>query len=182
MKHVVFFFLVLSYSLGIYNSYSQSGKKNDSINHTDSLSRKQGLWIENDGLQEINYIDDLKNGVFRSYSRKTGKIECFGEYLRDKPIGRWFYFDEKSRLILVQKNISENKSIKVRNAAKESIILPYKSYVEIYGTNGRVVREGLALYDESIEIDFYMFGVWKYFDKNGVLFKEENYKEGRISP
>jgi len=59
--------------------------------------------------------------------------------------------------------------------------LPFKSYIKVYHKNGLLAEEGLGLYDESVQIDFYMFGTWKYYDETGKLTREENYKEGKIN-
>lgn len=151
------------------------------INQKDKQGRKQGLWIEDKkyGLQEVYYLNGLKNGVFKSYFPKNDKLEAFGWYEQDKPSGTWYYFDETTRLYLSATVLEGNKEIKVKNDEGNYILLPFKSYIKVYHKNGLLAEEGLGLYDESVQIDFYMFGAWKYYDETGKLIMEENYNEGK---
>jgi len=168
-------------SIKVKQERTQQQTKDTSINKKDSQGKKQGLWIEDNGLKEIYYLNGLKNGVYKSYFQKTGKLEALGWYEQDKSTGNWCYFDEASRLFIVENKLGSNKEIKVRNDEGTFILLPFKSFVKVYHKNGVLAKEGLALYDEDIEIDFYMHAIWKYYDEAGKLIREENYKEGRIA-
>lgn len=149
------------------------------LNRKDGQGKKQGLWIESNGLKEIYYLNGQKNGIYKSYFKKTGKLEALGEYENNKPKGTWYYFDETSRLFMIEVKLDENKEIKVKNDEGSYILLLHKSMIKVYGKNGLLVKEGMGLYDEDVQIDFYMFGTWKYYDETGKLIKEENYKEGK---
>jgi antitoxin component YwqK of YwqJK toxin-antitoxin module len=155
--------------------------KDTTTNLTDKQGRKQGLWIEDSGLKEVYYLNGKRNGVYKSYFKKTGKLEVLGWYEQDMPTGNWYYFDETSRLFMIEKLSGENKEIKVRNDEGNFILLPFKSYVQLYNKNGTIAKEGLALYDEDIQMEFYMYGRWKYYDETGKLIKEENYQQGKIA-
>lgn len=164
-----------------YQEQIQQQDKDTTINKKDSQERKQGLWIEDNGLKEVYYLNGLKNSVYKVYFAKTGKLEVLGWYQQDKPIGDWYYFDETSRLFMIEKPSGENKEIRVRNDEGAFILLPFKSYVKLYNKNGTIAKEGLALYDEDIQIEFYMYGDWKYYDETGKLIKEENFLQGKIA-
>lgn len=155
--------------------------KDTTANQKDKQGRKQGLWIEDNGLKEVYYLNGKKNGVYKSYFKKTGKLEALGWFEQDKQTGNWYYFDETSRLFLSEQILGENKNIKVKNDEGNLILLPFQSYAKLYHKNGLVAKEGTALYDESIEIEFYMHGNWKYYDEAGKLIKEENYPEGKVA-
>lgn len=64
------------------------------LNNLDSCGRRQGLWLEDDGYREVYYKDGVVDGIFRSYSRKTGTLLSIGWYCKGMLSGRWFYFDE----------------------------------------------------------------------------------------
>jgi len=160
---------------------AQPQNQDTTINQTDRQGRKQGLWIEDNGLKEAYYLNGKKNGVYKSYLKKTRKLEALGWYEQDKPTGNWYYFDETSHLFLSEQILGANKNLKVKNDEGNFILLPFQSYVKLYHKNGLVAKEGSALYDESIETDFYMHGNWKYYDEAGKLIKEENYPEGKVA-
>ena len=145
-------------------------KKTLFINQLDSSGKKIGLWIENGGLSETYYLNGKKNGVYKSYFKKNKKLAGLGEYKTDEPSGTWYYFDENGHITLIEKDVSVNKKLKVKdNDSGPAGILKYKSIVQIFNKNGIVIEEGIALYDEDIEIDFVRYGKWNYYDNNGRL-------------
>src|SRR6218665_3635627 len=99
------------------------------LNQKDEQGRKQGLWIEDNGLKEVYYLSGKKHGVYRTYFEKTGKLEGFGEYENSKPKGTWYYFDETSLLIMIENKLAENKELKVKNGAGAYVLLPYRSII-----------------------------------------------------
>jgi antitoxin component YwqK of YwqJK toxin-antitoxin module len=125
------------------------------------------LWIEDDGCNEVYYRNGLKNGVFGAYDRKTGRIGCFGEYSYGKPVGTWYYFNEQSRMYMMEKNMRKNTHLTVARADGKRMKLPFKSYVLCFYPNGEVREEGLALHDGDVEIDSFKKGIWKYYDESG---------------
>jgi len=151
------------------------------LNQKDEQGRKQGLWIEDNGLTEVYYLNGKKHGIYKAYFEKTGKLGGLGEYENSKPKGTWYYFDETSRLVMIENKLAENKDIKVKNGVGAYVLLPYRSIIKIYNKNGILIKEGMGLYDEDVQLDFYMFGTWKYYNETGKLIREENYKEGKIA-
>ncbi len=71
------------------------------LNNLDSCGRRQGLWLEDDGYREVYYKDGVVDGIFRSYSRKTGTLLSIGWYCKGMLSGRWFYFDEQGKLLRI---------------------------------------------------------------------------------
>lgn len=72
------------------------------LNNLDSCGRRQGLWLEDDGYREVYYKDGVVDGIFRSYSRKTGTLLSIGWYCKGMLSGRWFYFDEQGKLLRIE--------------------------------------------------------------------------------
>lgn len=165
-----------------YQEQLQPKDKDTTINKKDSQGRKQGLWIEDNGLKEVYYLNGLKNGVYKAYFAKTGKLEVLGWYQQDKPIGDWYYFDETSRIYMLEVNVMENTIHKVNRGDGQIIVPEFMSNYRCFYNSGVIKEEGVALYNESIEFgDFFRIGFWKYYDETGKLIKEENYQQGKIA-
>ena len=146
---------------------------NEFINQTDKSGLRYGLWKDNLKGVLAYYKKGKLNGVFRVFSKKTGKLSCFGEYANGLRTGNWFYFNEDSQLVMIEKDISVNTD-KIKKDDGKEIIPKFKSYVIIYYRNGSVKEEGTALYNEDIEMDFFKTGIWKYYDKKGLILKQTN--------
>ena len=144
-------------------------------NQVDVRGQRKGLWIEQNGLIEAYYSAGLKNGFFKSYNRKNGKLSSFGEFSEGKKCGVWYYFDEKSFLIVKELNIRENNEFEILRDDGVEVRMKYISCTYFFYTNGRVKEEGQVLYNDDIEIDFVKIGEWKYYDDKGNLTKIKNY-------
>jgi hypothetical protein len=83
-------------------------------NTKDRLGRKTGLWIEDEGFSEIYYTDGSRNGLYKDYNHKNGKLSRMGTYKKGKHDGVWYYFDEQSHLVTIEKDISKNRGLTVR--------------------------------------------------------------------
>jgi antitoxin component YwqK of YwqJK toxin-antitoxin module len=174
--------LVLNISLSV-PFQSQANAANENIVQTtcsdcnlrDSQGRKVGLWIEENGLKEIYYKDGLRHGIYKSYYRKNGKLEGLGECENGNKTGTWYYFDEESHLVGIEKGITKNPGLTVKREDGERMTPLFKSYFIRYYPNGVIKEEGIALYDKEIEIDFFKKGTWKYYDQSGKLIKTEEH-------
>jgi antitoxin component YwqK of YwqJK toxin-antitoxin module len=168
MKHK-FILIGLLLSLISMSCHSQD-KVNpcSDCNLTDTSGKKYGLWIEDNGLREVYYNNGLRHGVYRSYSRKGKKLSAFGQFTTGAKSGTWYYFDETSKIIMVERDIQSNK-IEVKRDDGKTIVPKFRSFVSFYHPNGSVREEGLALYNEDIEIDFFKSGLWKKFDEKGKV-------------
>lgn len=146
------------------------------INKKDEEGRKQGFWIEDNGLTEVYYLDGIKNGIYKNYSAKTGKLLALGCFRNDTISGSWYYFDESSSAYEVVENIQRNTDYIVDRGDGKLIKPDYISNFQCYYENGIIKEKGLALYNGSIEFgDFFRIGPWKYYDKFGQIIKEVNY-------
>ncbi|HRP00064.1 MAG TPA: hypothetical protein PLN54_11565 [Flavobacteriales bacterium] len=123
-----------------------------------------GLFISDDGLRYTYYKSGLRNGVFASYSPKTGRLSSFGQYKNGRLYGNWFYFDESNQIFMTEYNIVENDSATAINGNGKLMRPEYKSYCRLYWPNGLIRMEGMALYNISIEMDFFMYGEWLHYD------------------
>lgn len=148
------------------------------LNRVDKNGLKQGLWLEREGRDEVYYRNGKKHGVCRFYTKKGGVLVSFGEYENDTPVGTWYYFDENGFLSMKEKILGENKDAKVKNGAGEWKILPFKSQITLYYKNGQAKQFGIALYDQSPEAGFYMFGEWIFFDSQGAFIKKDTFSDG----
>jgi len=156
---------------------AQTQTGNETVNQLDKQGKKQGLWIEQGGIKEIYYRDGLKEGVFKSYFRKDGKLEALGSYKHGMLAGDWYYFDELGCLLMIEQAITLNATVKVDRGDGTLVTPSYSSYYKGYYKNGMLKEEGRALYSESIELgDYVKQGPWKYYDEGGKLVKEENHK------
>jgi antitoxin component YwqK of YwqJK toxin-antitoxin module len=167
---------LLIYFLIVFPSYTQvDSTSNDNINHLDSNGQKIGLWIENDGLNEVYYKDGKRNGTFKSYSKKNRRLSGFGEYTNGKRTGVWYYFNENGQIDMLESDISTNDDLQILRDDGELVTPKFKSLLSFYYLNGEINEQGVALYDEDIEIDFYKYGTWKYYDQEGNLLKVEDH-------
>jgi antitoxin component YwqK of YwqJK toxin-antitoxin module len=107
-------------------------------------------------------------------------LSYFGEYRKGKPVGSWYYFDEQSRLSMIESKIQKNTTMKLKHESGKMVILPWRSYLVKYYPNGYVREEGLVVYEDDIEIDNLKIGVWNYYDESGKLIrtKKENGARG----
>jgi antitoxin component YwqK of YwqJK toxin-antitoxin module len=143
-------------------------------NLRNAAGKKVGLWIENNGLMETYYKDGLRDGVFKSYFGSNGRLDVFGEYRNGNPAGIWYFFNEKGHLILLEKEIGKNPGLTVKGDDGRTMRPPFKSYVIEYHPNGMIKEEGIALYEKSIQIDFYKKKIWRYYDPSGKLIRTED--------
>ena len=133
------------------------------------VAEQDGIRIENNGNIEAYFKNGVRDGVFKTYNRKNGKLSSFGEFREGKKSATWYYFDEDSRLILTECKIEQNKNyIRFRDDGVK-IVPNFTSYAKFYYPNGYVKEEGRILYSEDIEIDYYKTGSWKYYDISGAL-------------
>jgi antitoxin component YwqK of YwqJK toxin-antitoxin module len=140
-------------------------------NKTDKPGKKFGLWIEDDGLTETYYKNGLKHGIYKKYFPINGKLQGFGEFRNGRSVSNWYHFDEQSKLLMIEKNITKNTDITVTQDDGKKVKLSDKSYITLYYPNGIVREEGIAVYNDDAQIGFYKFGLWKYYDETGNLIK-----------
>ncbi len=174
MKHklkliyLIWFFVYLSSCQAQTNSNSNLANCTD-CNLKNAQGKKYGLWIEAKGNTEIYYKNNLRDGLYKMYNRKNGKVLCLGEFKEGNKSGKWFFFNESSHLLFTEENIKENKEYTKTGDDGVKVTPKFTSYVKNYYLNGMIKEEGQVLYDEDIEIDFYKTGIWRYYDNEGNL-------------
>jgi len=180
---VVLFLLVVAF--GLSQAISDSGADHNTSTvitypnkngHSDST----GLFTSSDGLRETYFRKGLKHGPFRSYYLKNGRLACFGHYANDVMSGDWHYFDENDLLIMSEHGISLNDTVIATNGNGSHIRPLMRSLLRRYWPNGLVRMEGICLYNESAEIDFWRYGTWTYYDTLGLPQKTTNYYPGQF--
>jgi len=176
LKYLVCITSIMLYSISCHSQTTVISRSGGQINCsdcnlTDKQGRKQGLWIENKGYTEVYYKNNLKDGIYKSYSRMNGTLYAFGEFKDGIQSGKWYFFNESGHLLYTEENISENTKYS-RKQTDGSLYKPkFISYVKDFYPNGILKGEGPVVYDESVEIDYYKIGIWKYFDEKGNLVK-----------
>jgi len=167
MKHLnLFIFLILS-------SNSIILAQSDLNNQKDKNGNKQGFWIEENGLKECYYSNNKYDGVFKYY-HKNRVLYCIGEFKEGREIGTWYFFDDKGRLTSKLVNITENnQEILLDDQVTKKKPL-FKAYLLNYYSNGKVESEGIVLFDDDFEENYYEFGLWKYYNEKGLIIKTEN--------
>ncbi|HHT51661.1 MAG TPA: hypothetical protein GX007_00560 [Bacteroidales bacterium] len=169
MKHLVFIIsLILFINLNVY-------PQNNSINFTDENGKKQGFWIEDNEC--AYYVDDVLHGLSISYFKKNHNLFRIGEFENGEYAGTWMFFDEKVGYLsckIFDIKLNDGKKVlidKYRGLTKTPIRQAYM--IEYYPT-GVIKKEGIILYDSSMEVDFYEYGSWKFYNEKGELIKVEN--------
>jgi len=74
---------------------------------------------------------------------------------------------------MIESEISNNVDLQILQDDGEMVYPKFKSFLSFYYPNGEIKEQGLALYNEDIEIDFYRYGTWKYYNTDGELIKLE---------
>lgn len=105
------------------------------VNETDEHGRKQGQWIK---------------------QYPNGKIRYKGNFLNDKPVGTFQYFNEQGKL--TAENTFYANGLKAKGV--------------LYNEHGKRIAEG-------IYIDQKKDSVWNYFKYDTLLIAKETYKNGK---
>jgi len=125
---------------------------------------KNGLIKGENGLKETYYRNGRKNGIFKSYYKSNGKLEAIGFYEDDKPVGSWYYFNHAGQILMIEEKKGINKDKQVKGDDGVLIKPKYMSYLKQYDPKtGLLKTEGVALYFEDIEIDYFKYGTWKEY-------------------
>lgn len=168
LKVLVFILLCLA----IQSQTVPNGNTNQvktTCNLKDAEGKKQGLWVEKNGYVEIYYKNNIRDGIYRSYSRKNKTLITFGEYSKGTPSGKWYFFNDEGQLLFTEERIEENTSTIWEREDGVKIKPKFTSYVKMFYPNGNLQAEGQALYEDEIQVDFYKTGIWQYYDRNGIL-------------
>ncbi len=161
------------------NIYSQGEFK---INQLDNTGKKIGLWIENNGLSESYYRAGMKEGIFKAYNKKNGKLSAMGEYKNDKQIGIWYYFNESSHLMSIVSEIRHDNKIEITLDFGNKTIPESSAQITFFYPSGVKKMEGHVLYNDDIEIDYYEIGVWNFYNEFGELIEKKEFLKNSSDP
>lgn len=164
---------------GIKKHYFQDGEIEITKNYKDNLLEGKFVEYYSNGnvFQEGNYIEGEKTGEWKKYYYEgalnevlvysKGKIEGISkEYDRD---GILFceYTYRKGNIIAYKFYNKKNKIIKEAKKQKGEF------YYQGYNANGNIVTKG------RYDVTGGKKGLWKYYNKNGVLESVDNMVEGK---
>lgn len=146
-------------------------------NKTDNNGKKQGLWIEEEGITRIEqyYKNGVRSGTYKQYLAE--KLVILGEYTNGKETGIWYYYNN-GILMMTFERYATNYDTITSEGIKGCYVPDYKCYYKGYHPNGIVAEEGWLLWDEGScpESDLSMeYGTWKYYDEKGSLIKTEHF-------
>jgi antitoxin component YwqK of YwqJK toxin-antitoxin module len=171
--HIIMILVVLlaPFRLEAAERQTNRAKACTDCNTKNAEGNKEGLWIEDSGqgVEEAFYRNGIKEGVYKQYNAGNGRLLFFGEYKNGLPSGTWYMFDESSHLIMIEEFRGKNGNLTVKRDDGKRIKPKYKAYLKIFHNNGVLKEEGIALYYDSPEIDFFKKGKWYYYDVEGKL-------------
>lgn len=116
------------------------------------------------GIITANYTYDKINGLLEVYNRTTGEIQYIDSIVNGKSVGPIKAYNENGNLAYTIKNIAPSDTI-INSEYYKNYRPKYKGYLKIYGDKEKVIEEGTAFYDESIEVDFVKGKNWKTIKK-----------------
>lgn len=146
------------------------------IGTRDSIGRWQGkledYYANGDVQMKGSYLDNERNGIFIYYSdHKT--YSSAGRYNKDRNIGKWEMYHSNGRL---QSEVYYTNRYFLKNlwdsTGHQLVKDGYGRVVEHY-SNGTIAIEGEYR-------DGYKEGYWYGLHKNGTIYYEENYFNGRL--
>ncbi len=157
----------------------------EKINRKDAYGRKQGTYkyFNNDNLliKEENYIDDILDGVTRTYDDK-GNIQLAVKYSKGKIIEE---FDEEIKDVIDFRNtFDQDGRLTFNGGYVDNIPIGIHRYYNsdgtvnkaiVYNDLGKKVSEGII--DDEGNIN----GVWKDYYDSGELRDKGNYKNSMKS-
>jgi len=162
---------IICLSLLVLCSIRSQNNRQTCINLYDKNKLKTGFWIESGyyDIEEGYYEKGLKQGVFKSFNKRTKQLEYFGEYKHNKKIGTtWYTFDEDGCFLLwKEKNIFQNTEKSKNEDGTPGGVFNYRSYVIMFYPNGEIQEEGIWIYDEFESDESESIGVHKYYDTYG---------------
>ena len=163
-------FVVSSFSL-----FAQTSKVGGYLNQYNTDGNKNGLWITDNeaGYRNVAYYKNGKNhGISVYYDIRSGYLSLFAEFTEGTPSGHWFVFGDYGQLIGERYNFKSNDII--LHLSSGDICPTTYCYSVYYYDNGVIQQEGEELFFDLGEIDYWEYGLQKYYNKDGTL-KEKRY-------
>lgn len=154
-------------------------RQRDALNRTDKLGRKQGLWKSFYPSRAVHtegtYVDDLKNGLFRTYS-ENGELLILEKYVNGE-------LDEgaaETIVVDIRNEYFSDGTIRTSGSYKEG---KKHGIHREYDEEGNIVRSWV--YESGVEVGEGIIGrsgsfegPWKEYYEDGSLRVEGTYKDG----
>lgn len=147
-------------------------------------------WFDKSGnfWKIFKYQNDSLTGAWIEYYTDVGTAKFYGIYNRNIPTGEWFEYYKNGKIksrgnycdkeIVNLINDSSGARIEVRDAEwklKQTTSYSqelYDSLMSTYGYDGKFIVYPFERYIKD--------GIWKYYDEQGNLTREETYECGQL--
>ena len=168
-------YLVLALCISVSSSIFAQAPSSQ-VSQLDSTGKKTGLWIEDYKPIRVfaYYKNGLREGICQVIQQSTGDLYSIGEFKEGIKTGTWYHFNNNFLLSKVY-NIESNSQYKRVDGG--TIIFPTHTATVIkYHPNGVIRSEGRILFNEDYEAESDDYGIWKYYDEQGVLINTIEFK------
>jgi antitoxin component YwqK of YwqJK toxin-antitoxin module len=195
MKQIIILFIVLSSYSGYsqFNSFIDScNQKAKQYNKVDKKKLNQGLWVyfvyRNPEIHSMHvtygfYHNDIPIGVWQTKDEKARLLEeyIYFDTLHKKVQHTQYYMNGNPQLLrylsLTKLSIPDTiEKFDLKSKEKTKIIyqrLMNKGKCVYYYENGKIQSEGFYVEDKRD-------GVWRHYNIEGMLVKEEFYEKGLL--
>ena len=152
----------------------------EKLNRYDGFGKKIGFWQELYSFGEIkeegNYVNGLKQGLFKYYNRQG----IFEKYLYYE-MGQLVQNEEQTKFIEVKKEYDEKGRVKQIGSFRGAV---KHGHFQLLDSTGNIITTRIYLNDQLIsEGKFDSLGreegEWKYFYQNGLVRTIGNFKQGK---
>lgn len=191
---------------GPYKEYYNNKQITEEVTFEDgSRSGIAKKYYKNGQLRsEFNYVEGKKDGDFKEYYI-TGEIKTEGTYKAGTLINQYksfhsngslsseAFYDEKGKKNGIYKEYDRSGKLNLELTFKKGEFVAYK----VYHKDGSLIKEGSKKGGEFLFENFYSdgtkravgnyigeegkSGLWKFYDRNGVLDEEETYTAGLLN-
>lgn len=108
-------------------------------------------------------VNKKREGLWvEQYELDSTKYKSIGKYKTGNPIKKWHYY-------------TNNK------INKKEVYRKNKCHITYYNANGTIQSKGKTkLVVTDLEIHWFYYGYWKYYDENGKLISTKKYENGEF--
>jgi antitoxin component YwqK of YwqJK toxin-antitoxin module len=169
---------------GAFNFYDKEGKWYGTMLFKNNEPESFLIKLLDSSLAQYNINNTLFNGVHYSYY-SNGNIKEYGFYKDNVRIGEWLFYYDNGKV--KEKGTYSGKYIKLLYDYNAGNIITLNNYLDTikvenmnkakFDSLKRVLHHDFIAYPVQLH---YETGVWKFYDINGQLIKEEFYNEGKL--
>lgn len=150
------------------------------FNRLDTAGARVGLWVDTSGVVLVrNFVSGTLNGPVVTTDIRTGVVLLSGRYRIGVRVGSWFHYSHDGTVQLKETIINADTSMVVGDVETVESRMCY-SKLTFYGADGKIEREGFALYKDDVELFYYAVGDWIQRDSSTGEVKTIRYKEPRL--